>query len=599
MDHHFCQDNAYTQWKQGLPRDDNPMDNTPNKCCCSKPSTIDSSFSIKLKVALRVRPPNDKERRTKHKIVVHVTDDQSLILLPKKKGDRCETEQQYNKDTLFIFDKVFNQNSQNEDVFNEVVKDLITSLLDGFNCSVFFYGATGTGKTHTMFGKPNAPGIIFLTIQELFDCVDLLKAERDFKINVSYLEIYNENIYDLLRSSTSLKIMDDGRNGLIISGLYYPRINTAQELMGMINKGNVKRTQFPTGANKESSRSHAVCQIYIKTKKLKVNQENLAKLSMTDLAGSETATSGYMGDRYKEAANINRNFLVLGNCINALARGSKFIPYRDSKLTRLLRDSLGGNCKTIMIATISPTSLTYETTLNTLNYARRAKKIKMRLKRNSIQINPTLIPCSKRIITLTSQIQKIDSDVIITKSEPEMQQTKQEDPAKQIIELMNNWKTKIDFKSAPHFLLLKSYLKAENMKKELLAKTLRKRRVGVTICSIFCDNEDKNIRTTAFKRASDLENEAKMTIQDAQGMDASLDETWNRLKTSEEDFKVFLDDLLATQPVMEYLVEATRNQRSNIISQMHVDHLTSIIRMQDEELNLFMDFLKETFGEDD
>ncbi|XP_076623354.1 kinesin-like protein KIF18A [Colletes latitarsis] len=288
-----------------------------------------------------------------------------------------------NKELQFIFDKVFDISSSNSDLFEGSTKDLITSLLDGYNCSVFAYGATGAGKTHTMLGSTEDPGITYRTVAELFLQIEKQGEHREFNLGVTYLEIYNENVQDLLHKSGPLHLRDDGRCGVIVAGLKIITIHSAEELLILLAKGNKNRTQHPTDANEESSRSHAVFQVYINITNRLDGQVKQVKLSMIDLAGSERASAtGCKGDRFKEGANINKSLLALGNCINNLADGAKHITYRDSKLTRLLKDSLGGNCQTVMIANIAPTSLSYEDTYNTLRYANRAKKIKTCIKKN-------------------------------------------------------------------------------------------------------------------------------------------------------------------------------------------------------------------------
>lgn len=260
------------------------------------------------------------------------------------------------------FNNVFDEVASNHDVFTICTKPLITSVLDGYNCSVFVYGATGAGKTFTMLGSEDTAGITFLTMKELFDIMDIQSEEKKFDIGISYLEVYNELVMNLLTKSAPLKLREDS-TGVVVSGLVLKQIHNAEELLELLALGNKNRTQHPTGANSESSRSHAIFQVHIKMTEKKTNIRRTVKLSMIDLVGSERAQSTKCtGVRFKEGANINKSLLALGNCINRLADGSKHIPYRDSNLTRILKDSLGGNCRTLMIANISPSSLTYEDT---------------------------------------------------------------------------------------------------------------------------------------------------------------------------------------------------------------------------------------------
>ncbi|XP_018569213.1 kinesin-like protein KIF18A isoform X2 [Anoplophora glabripennis] len=350
-----------------------------------------------IRVVVRVRPPNEKEQGENCRMVVKVVDDQMLIFDPKEDAQAFffhgvqqrgrDLLKKSHKDMQFMFDKVFSKDSNNEDVFQNSTHSLINSLMDGYNCSVFAYGATGAGKTHTMTGKPETPGITFLTMTELFRKRDELTIEREFELGITYLEVYNELVKDLLNPGSPLQLREDGKYGVMVAGIKVHKIQKPEELFSLLDYGNKNRTQHPTDANAESSRSHAVFQVYLHMTIKGTGEVQTAKLSMIDLAGSERGSAtGYVGARFTEGANINKSLLALGNCINSLADGQRHVPYRDSKLTRLLKDSLGGNCQTVMIANVSPSSLSFEDTYNTLKYATRAKKIKANIKRNVVNV---------------------------------------------------------------------------------------------------------------------------------------------------------------------------------------------------------------------
>ncbi|KAG5887410.1 hypothetical protein JTB14_024609 [Gonioctena quinquepunctata] len=350
-----------------------------------------------IKVVVRVRPPNGSEQGENFRSLIKVVDDQMLVFDPKEEtqGFFFHGVQQKGRDFLkkshkhmqFIFDKVFSESNTTEEVFKDSTYSLIDSLMDGYNCSVFAYGATGAGKTFTMTGKADCPGITFLTMTELFRKQDELSIERDFELGITYLEVYNELVKDLLNPGTPLNLREDAKYGVTVAGIKLYQIKNPDELFSLLEQGNKNRTQHPTDANAESSRSHAVFQVYIKMTVKGTKEIRTAKLSMIDLAGSERGSAtNFAGARFTEGANINKSLLALGNCINSLADGHRHVPYRDSKLTRLLKDSLGGNCQTIMIANVSPSSLTYEDTYNTLKYATRAKKIKSNMKRNVVNV---------------------------------------------------------------------------------------------------------------------------------------------------------------------------------------------------------------------
>jgi kinesin family protein 18/19 len=300
------------------------------------------------------------------------------------------------KDQTFVFDRVFDENTTQTEVYEATTKGLLDSVLDGYNATVFAYGATGCGKTHTITGTTQMPGIIFLTMQELFEKINDCKDEKHTEISLSYLEIYNEMIRDLLvpgGSKQGLMLREDSNQGVTVPGLTSHHPKDVQEVMDMIVQGNEYRTVSPTCANATSSRSHAVLQINIamKDRNAAVNEPHtMATLSIIDLAGSERASATKnRGERLIEGANINKSLLALGSCINALCdpRKNTHVPYRNSKLTRLLKFSLGGNCKTVMIVCVSPASTHFDETQNTLRYANRAKNIQTKVTRNVFNVN--------------------------------------------------------------------------------------------------------------------------------------------------------------------------------------------------------------------
>jgi len=300
------------------------------------------------------------------------------------------------KDQTFGFDRVFDENTTQGDVYESTTRGLLDSVLDGYNATVFAYGATGCGKTHTITGTTQQPGIIFLTMQELFEKITERSDEKQTEVSLSYLEIYNETIRDLLvpgGSKQGLMLREDANQAVSVAGLSSHHPHDVQEVMDMIVKGNEFRTISPTEANATSSRSHAVLQINVaqKDRNADVNEPHtMATLSIIDLAGSERASATKnRGERLTEGANINKSLLALGSCINALcdARKKNHVPYRNSKLTRLLKFSLGGNCKTVMIVCVSPSSAHFDETQNTLRYANRAKNIQTKVTRNVYNVN--------------------------------------------------------------------------------------------------------------------------------------------------------------------------------------------------------------------
>ncbi|KAF8974640.1 kinesin-like protein [Flammula alnicola] len=386
-----------------------------------------------ITVAVRVRPPTSSEAArlpepcydtivrgdgalsTPGKVVntatlrdiVQIVDDRILTFDPDEK-DRARAFMERGflppgtkryKDKRFMFDRVFGHEAQQQDVYEATTQPLLKGLLDGYNATVFAYGATGCGKTHTISGTDNDPGIIYLTMADLFQRIQDRTEEWNVEVMVTFLEIYNEEIRDLLAESGAptqrggLSIRED--KTVKVVGLVELKPRTAEEVKEIVLQGNLKRTQSPTHANKTSSRSHAVLQVHVTQSPRTAavtEQRTMATLSIIDLAGSErAAATTNMGQRMVEGANINKSLLALGNCINALCESGgaiRHVPYRNSKLTRLLKFSLGGNCKTVMIVCVAPTSNHFDDTHNTLVYAERATKIKTKVvTRNVVNVD--------------------------------------------------------------------------------------------------------------------------------------------------------------------------------------------------------------------
>ncbi|XP_003801810.1 chromosome-associated kinesin KIF4A [Otolemur garnettii] len=320
-------------------------------------------------------------------------------LVPKEISEGCqmclsfvpgEPQVVVGTDKSFTYDFVFDPSTEQEEVFNTAVAPLIKGIFKGYNATVLAYGQTGSGKTYSMGGaytaeQENEPtvGVIPRVIQLLFKEVDK-RSDFEFTLKVSYLEIYNEEILDLLcpsrEKTPQINIREDPKEGIKIVGLTEKTVLVALDTVSCLEQGNNCRTVASTAMNSQSSRSHAIFTISIEQrKKNDKNSSFRSKLHLVDLAGSERQKKTKAeGDRLREGININRGLLCLGNVISALGDDKKggFVPYRDSKLTRLLQDSLGGNSHTLMIACVSPADSNLEETLNTLRYADRARKIK-------------------------------------------------------------------------------------------------------------------------------------------------------------------------------------------------------------------------------
>ncbi|XP_031417739.1 kinesin-like protein KIF19 isoform X2 [Clupea harengus] len=380
----------------------------------------EESKDHQLTVALRIRPLNEAESDEGASVVAQRVDDQMVVLM-----DPCEDTENHlranrSREKTYMFDVAFDQQAQQEEVYVATTKNLIEGVIAGYNATVFAYGPTGAGKTYTMLGVDSEPGIYVRTLNDLFKDIEACKDEMDCSVYMSYLEIYNEMIRDLLNPSSGyLDLREDAKGEIRIAGITEFSTSCAKEIMALLTKGNKQRTQEPTAANKTSSRSHAILQVTVKQRSRvkNINEEvRMGKLFMVDLAGTERASQTQnRGMRMKEGAHINRSLLALANCINALSerggRGAQFVNYRDSKLTRLLKDALGGNSRTVMIAHISPASTNFEESRNTLMYADKAKNIKTKVKRNLFNVSYHLAQYTNIIAELRKEIERLRAKI--------------------------------------------------------------------------------------------------------------------------------------------------------------------------------------------
>ncbi|KHN15164.1 Kinesin-like protein KIF19 [Glycine soja] len=335
----------------------------------------------RILVFVRVRPMNKKEKEAASRCCVRVVNRRDVYL----------TEFAIENDYLrlnrlrgrhFTFDAAFPDSASQQEVYSTSTSELVEAVLQGRNGSVFCYGATGAGKTYTMLGTVENPGVMVLAIKDLFSKIKQRSCDGNHVVHLSYLEVYNETVRDLLSPGRPLVLRED-KQGIVAAGLTQYRAYSTDEVMALLQQGNQNRTTEPTRANETSSRSHAILQVVVeyRVRDAAMNIINrVGKLSLIDLAGSERALATDQRTlRSLEGANINRSLLALSSCINALVEGKKHIPYRNSKLTQLLKDSLGGTCNTVMIANISPSNLSFGETQNTVHWADRAKEIRAKV----------------------------------------------------------------------------------------------------------------------------------------------------------------------------------------------------------------------------
>ncbi len=317
-----------------------------------------------------------------------LSDSYSLSNLPNRDIKRALMDSIYSPQS-FTFDKVYDVEANSQMIYKEICRDLTKSVINGFNSSIFMYGQTTSGKTFTMLGSPNSPGILPCALRDVFNMISKEENRDSFNVYCSYIEIYNENIHDLLTDANFLKLIDDNKYGVVVAGAKRVKINNFEDGVGIKDYGEENRKYRETLCNEYSSRSHTIFQIFIESTETKVNEDGTQQytksrfscLNLIDLAGSERI-SEYDPNKegIGETGYINKSLFVLANVINRLADNTKknHIPYRDSKLTRLLSQALGGNSMTAIICTVSPAALNYYQTLSTLRFAMRAKNVKLK-----------------------------------------------------------------------------------------------------------------------------------------------------------------------------------------------------------------------------
>ncbi|KAM6971984.1 kinesin-like protein KIF16B [Aplochiton taeniatus] len=355
-----------------------------------------------VRVAVRVRPMNKREKDLTAKCIIEMEGSKTTIT-NLKIPDGITGDSMRDRTKTFTYDFSYDSADSRstdfvcqEKVFKDLGSDVLKAAFEGYNACIFAYGQTGSGKSYTMMGNPGDAGLIPRICEGLFSRIAgmTLWDEASFRTEVSYLEIYNERVRDLLRRKSTqtynLRVREHPKDGPYVEDLSKHLVQNYSDVEELMEAGNINRTTASTGMNDTSSRSHAIFTVNFTQAKFDAEMpcETISKIHLVDLAGSERAdATGATGVRLKEGGNINKSLVTLGNVISSLAdlsqegvntnlkKKSVFVPYRDSVLTWLLKDSLGGNSKTIMIATVSPADVNYGETLSTLRYANRAKNI--------------------------------------------------------------------------------------------------------------------------------------------------------------------------------------------------------------------------------
>ncbi|XP_062918558.1 kinesin-like protein KIF18A isoform X2 [Mobula hypostoma] len=556
--------------------------------------------NVNVTVVVRIRPLMHRELDSENHAVAQVVDENVLVFDPKDEiNDDVFSEAKFRdkdvtrrkrKDLKFVFDRVFNENSTQQEVFEFTTKHILEGVLNGYNCSVFAYGATGSGKTHTMLGSEDQPGVMYLTMLELYERIEQMKDEKICEVAVSYLEVYNEQIHDLLEPKGSLAVREDPQKGTVVQRLSFHQPKTAKELLEMLANGNQNRTQHPTDVNATSSRSHAVFQVYVKQQdRIASISKNLrvAKMCLIDLAGSErvTATKA-QGARFREGANINRSLLALGNVINALADGKgkkSHIPYRDSKLTRLLKDSLGGNCHTVMIATVSPSASSYEDTYNTLKYANRAKDIKSSLKSNIVSLDCHISKYAAICEELRREVTQLkdklkayeEGNCAITRSDPSTAQAMLSSQQQGLEAALRN-------AFASRQLIQKDYFQLEAHAKEIELKAFFRLRDQERI-RILCTEQQLEQASCKFERSQAASScRRDHLLEKMQQVEEKLKENGNLI--SQLGTKIGSDGKTTSFPqILKLSMKNLMLEAEASNSKQHSDYVTRLMTLQDRD----------------
>ena len=352
---------------------------------------------MSVQVGVRVRPFNAREKKLSSKCIISMPGENQTHITNDKEKEKIFTFDYsfWSHDDYKILDDgylspISDKYADQKKVFNSVGKQVLDNAWQGYHCCLFAYGQTGSGKSYSMVGYGANKGVVPISCEEIFKSIEQNKKEdKIFEVQVSMLEIYNEKVQDLLippkqRPNGGLRIRESKVLGIFVEGLTKYPVTSYEQIAQKMDEGYQNRTIGSTLMNATSSRAHTIVTIEFRqvTILAKKRSEKLSRINLVDLAGSErTGITGATGERLKEGCNINKSLLILGNVINCLAdkalgiRKNMLPPYRDSSLTRILQNALGGNYKTVMICDLSPATINYEETLSTLRYADRAKKI--------------------------------------------------------------------------------------------------------------------------------------------------------------------------------------------------------------------------------
>ena len=577
-----------------------------------------------FKVCVRIRPllPNERKlvynENLKGKKIPYqiVNSDNNTILLkdpnnPELYGQNVKS---------FPFDKVFTEKDNNKTIFNSIIINLVDNILQGYNSTALAYGVTGAGKTHTMFGdllnnncninniNKTEEGICMYAVDYLFKKISELK-NKVFTIKISYLELYNEQVIDLLTikpSNEGIMIVEDPNKGVLLPGLSELIVKDSDEVYNYILKGNSRRTMGSTGQNQFSSRSHAILEINIEQCEKNIEKSDIliSKMLYVDLAGSEKG--GKEKIRREEGGNINKSLLALGNCINILSDKNKknsFVPYRDSKLTRLLKDSLGGNIATIMIACVSPCPLTYEETHSTLKYASRANKIEKKVTKNYKEIDQSTAQFREMISSLRNEITHL-KDIIRSQHEKirnrnlSVWKKNYNEENLNILneENKNNFNKKNNKDDDEDINILSNSIFSHN---DLISPNFKENGSGILInfsSDIYNNLLNKNLNELSDQEFQDLEKKMDILYYDKINLEEKMKNGLQTLEISEMyiQIKNFYEKFINT--LNEKMAE---NTEQNMIIKFHLKELFETNQQNSKNLNSVDELLKNEYNKNE
>ncbi|KAJ3041854.1 kinesin motor protein cin8 [Rhizophlyctis rosea] len=576
-----------------------------------------------IAVVVRVRPRNAKEVRENSPIAVTTNG-------KKGKEVHIKTSAADLSSKTYTFDKVFGPDADQSLIFEDVVSPILEEVRMGYNCTIFAYGQTGTGKTYTMEGDLDAAtgdhaGIIPRTLYSLFETLETETA-GEYSVRVSYIELYNEELKDLLSPDDDfrkLKMYEDlnKKGSVVVQGMEEVLVNNAADVIAILQKGSNKRQIASTKMNETSSRSHGIFSITVHIKESTPEGEDLlkvGKLNLVDLAGSENiGRSGAKEKRAVEAGMINQSLLTLGRVINALVERSPHIPYRESKLTRILQDSLGGRTKTCIIAAVSPAKCNLEESLSTLDYAHRAKNI-----RNKPEINQRMT--KKALIKeYISEIERLKAELAVQRdkngiflspetfdrlnNENQSGKDRQDELAKEVVAKEEFIKT-LDAKFQSNVELLRNtndkldvtMSELEEKKKEFETtmeelRTTQQRLVEQTVLTEAHASTEKQLHAVAGGLVSTL----RSSVSDVDGLHEKLDRKSAVEVENMEIFRQFQALLLQAMSTLESQISTfgssthtmltTLTREMTSISEQHSREKTALQSNLEMQLQAFVD----------